>query len=72
MSFRNAVIGGRKMTLRSEATDLRGPRDVRFSPVSDRGAASHYVTRRAISDQSAAQQNWVLFDHLVGERQLAG
>jgi hypothetical protein len=49
----------------SGVVTLKTLADVRFTPNSDRLLRCHEVTLRAISDQSALQQEAGLFDHLV-------
>ena len=50
--------------VKSVVSDLCG--DVRFTPESDRSLRCREMTLCAISDQSAAQQNGVLFNHFFG------
>jgi len=52
-----------------KATPLTLCGDVRFTPESDRLLRRREVTLCAISDQSAAQQKEVLFDHLSGSEE---
>ena len=50
--------------VKSVVSDLCG--DVRFTPESDRSLRCREMTLCAISDQSGLQQNYALFDNLVG------
>jgi len=50
--------------VKSVVSDLCG--DVRFTPESDRSLRCREMTLCAVSDRSALQQNYALFDNLVG------
>ena len=66
MRLRSASINGGKPTRWSKSGHAAGLGHVPFTPKSDRLLRCREMTLCAISDRSALQQNYALFDNLVG------